>query len=477
MSGFLGWMNDRICSRLWLWPALTAALLASILFAVLLNGQATAVDGVTSDTGGRAALMILGAVLLIPAFLQKIEFKVSARVSWISGAISFCVISGFWLLLHFGLDGAAWSAYGGLQVLRAKVIFADLNTVVQALACDFCSQWEQFHGPAISIGNWITFHHINGSWVAPLGFFFLFGGCVTLIALSRISSSSGRIVLLIVSFSPAWLLLLDRANIDEIVIAILILGAWFTYKSRSLLRWSIYAGLIFVIGAVKYYPLILVLTLIPVLYIRRGFWILIGFSLATATYLTIYWESFQATVRFNSDSMAILWDFPAYGRLIVLDRLGATSQSDTGWIIGNGLLFVFVFLAIVWGYALSRTTRVKNLASPILACGGSALYLSAILVGGFGFMYKGAFLIPAIPLLSMVVRDSTRAPKFALYTGSVTLLSTVLALVIAYSGLLATLAGLLAAGIMFGYSGGSMIRHLNDRSSGSGAIEKSSAFI
>ena len=44
----------------------------------------------------------------------------------------------------------------------------------------------------------------------------------------------------------------------------------------------------------------------------------------------------------------------------------------------------------------------------MLAAGGSALYLSSVLIAGFGYGYKAAFLLPVVPLVSVMLRARHR---------------------------------------------------------------------
>lgn len=86
----------------------------------------------------------------------------------------------------------------------------------------------------------------------------------------------------------------------------------------------------------------------------------------------------------------------------------------------------------------------------MLAVGGSSMFLISVLVAGFGWAYKAAFLLLAVPLVSVLAASGRRSTASSAVT--VLLLSGVSAVVV-WNTVLATLAGLVVAGFAFGLGG------------------------
>lgn len=77
------------------------------------------------------------------------------------------------------------------------------------------------------------------------------------------------------------------------------------------------------------------------------------------------------------------------------------------------------------------------------------MFLASILVGGAGFMYKGAFLLPLVPLLALPWRSAGH-DRIVLYTSLFALVLTGYALTAAYASVLTTLSGITVACIALG---------------------------
>jgi hypothetical protein len=89
----------------------------------------------------------------------------------------------------------------------------------------------------------------------------------------------------------------------------------------------------------------------------------------------------------------------------------------------------------------------------MLAVGGSSLYLASVLIAGFGYGYKAAFLLLVVPLASVLVIAKRRAFVFA---GLTVVLLVAIESVVVWNTVLVTVAGLVAAGFGAG-SGLAMI--------------------
>lgn len=430
----------------------TAGFILIILILVLVHGQATSIDGgLTAETGGRFAALALLLSAVVTAFITRLTFTVPRWVSHLTGLLSFSLLFVLWSLVIMGFDSTAWAVYGGLQVLRARMTFADLDWVAQALDCGGCEEWPQLHGPALEILHSATGTAFGPTWVAPIGLLLAALLSVALVLVSRASGDAGKVLLLIAAVSPAWLLLLDRANLDGAVLLLIVAGVWIAFRFNTLAAWSFFAALVFIAGSIKYYPFVAGLALLPVLLFRRGWIVLVAFAGCFTGYMTIFWSQFRAASAYNSETNAVLWDFPAYGRLIILDRMGASVTGSGEWLLSNGLLIGLSVSALLWGWSLCLFKPRMSLLSPTLAVGGSAVFLAAVAVSGFGYMYKGAFLILIIPLLSLGVAGSQAiGSRFGLFSSLFMLVLIGLALMVAYSSLLASLAAWISASFALG---------------------------
>jgi hypothetical protein len=90
----------------------------------------------------------------------------------------------------------------------------------------------------------------------------------------------------------------------------------------------------------------------------------------------------------------------------------------------------------------------------MLAVGGSAVFLAAVLYAGFGWGYKAAFLLLCVPLVTLASARS-RAMMFS----SVAVLAMIaISSIVVWNTLLATMAGIIAASFALGAGGTQIIR-------------------
>jgi hypothetical protein len=217
---------------------------------------------------------------------------------------------------------------------------------------------------------------------------------------------------------------------------------------NSLVTWSVIATMIWVLGTWKFYPFALGIILIPVLFIRRGWVVLLGFATASAIFLLANSQSILTSSRGNSYAL-VIFDFPATGRLPIVARLMRDFTPDANPLIPNLLVGVLAVLAVTWGWFAARDLEFGERGIGMLAAGGSLVFLASTFVAGFGYAYKNAFLLLLIPLLSLAGRSKSTA---TVYSFLCMLALIVIALVTGYSILLASLASLLAASFGFGAS-------------------------
>jgi len=113
----------------------------------------------------------------------------------------------------------------------------------------------------------------------------------------------------------------------------------------------------------------------------------------------------------------------------------------------SALIVVMCVCAGVWGFLNGRRSGPTEVSETVLALGGSSIFIAAVLVGGFSFLYKGSFLVLLVPLLSLCTPSDSRSRT---YTSVVALLCVALGVSVAYSPILTTMAGLIAASVAFG---------------------------
>lgn len=430
--------------------AATGASTLALLMLILRGSQLSVADGVTIDSGGRVALIGLLVAGLGAALIRRIDLRIPRWFPLAVAAISFLLTATLWGLVALGLDSTAWAAYGGLQVLRAAVNFNDLDWDMQWLDCGLCDHWNPHYGPALAWGKPLTAGLLGTNWVGILGFAMAIAMLLGLVWLMRRSTPRGALVLGIAAIGPAWLLQQDRANLDGLVFLAIVAGGWFVSRRESLFAWSLFATLIWVNGALKYYPFAVGIALLPALRLRRGWMVITGFLLASASFMLVFWQDFMDSLKWNGESILVTFDFPAYGRLMVLSRMGPLGSESGPLNIGNILFACLAVSALAWGVVWGLRLRHSSPVLPAMALGGGTVFLSAVLIGGFGFMYKGVFLLPLVPLIALPLRGWSRIGPMTLGTSLFALICVVYAMTFAYASVLTTLAGILASCIGVG---------------------------
>lgn len=434
----------------WFVVAGTWLLVVVILLKVLVTGAL--IDG--ADSGGRTAALVLAIVGIIPLFIQEVRLLVPRWLPWAIGGISVLTSGILWLLVISGRDSLAWSAYGGLQVLRAKQPFNDLAWVLRSIDCGGCSSESTGYGPGILWVKSITLGLVNPALTHPLGLTMVLFLGVGLVWVARNSAPRGQLLLLLTSVGCGWLLLLDRANLDALAFLLPILAIILMRRWNSLWSWGLLAGLIWIFGTWKYYPFALGVLLIPSLFIRRGWIVFTAFVTASSAYMLVYWSEFVDSSAQNG-GVVVLGDFPGFGRLPIIARMTSHFEMDRQPLLANILVLCLCLAAFVWGLNFSRHLKSRNIANHLLATSGSIAFLAAALVAGFGFAYKSAFLLLLVPLMSLPVR---RSGRFPLYTSLVCLILIGIPVLVGYSILLTSLASLLAASIGLGAGGYGLIQ-------------------
>ena len=448
----------------WTSVIVTYALLGVILVWVLRGAVGQAADGATTDSGGRIALVVIGLITAITLAIRSIKIRGAVWLAWVPPIATGSIILGLWALVLSGRDAIAWSAYAGVQVLRGRVPFADADWVLRWFDCDFCERWDPHYGPALAWLDPIFGGTLGLSWAPWIAIVTLAGLCASVFVLAKVSAPRGVLVLIIASVGPAWLLMSDRINVDAPILIIAVLGAVFASRANTLWAWSILAIALWIMGTWKYFPFPMAVGLLPVVLIKRGWMILVAFIAMTAGYMWWARSALMDSSKWNTETILVLQDFPAYGRLQVLDRMSVSTANPTLVLVASGLLILFTLAAIWWGANWGLRISAPSTLSIMLALFGTTAFLGTVLISGFGFMYKGAFLLLAVPLLA---QGRNGAKGFVLFTSLLSLSLLTVSVMVAYSTLLVTLCGLMVSGLAFGAAASGMFRLWKSREVGS----------
>jgi hypothetical protein len=135
--------------------------------------------------------------------------------------------------------------------------------------------------------------------------------------------------------------------------------------------------------------------------------VLAGFATATVVFVVFTWNNVMLSLSANS-VMVDYGDFVVLGRVPVVARMLGTNVAAGGWQFGDALFVFAALFAALTGFAVGRVVGSRPPWLAMLAAGGTALYLSTVLIGGFGYAYKAAFLLLAVPLLSRLPASRTR---------------------------------------------------------------------
>lgn len=445
---------DRIESSLQRSSMTVGSFLALILAGAFLLGLMWAraisesTDGVTTSTGGRVGLFALIIVLGVGLSLRRLLLFNRAVLTIIPGLITatFVIVAGF--LFATGRLDAAYALYGGLQVLRSDKLFSDSHWVLSWFECDFCPRWDPHYGPPLALLEPLTAGSIGLSWLYPVGIFFTLLTLLSIFVLARSSHPVGKWLLIAAAASPAWLLLVDRAHPDIAILAFCVGGLYLVSKRPGLLSWSLFATGLWVLGTIKYFPFAMGALLLLAIGVRHGWLVVVGFLTASLGYVAVVWDSYRRTSEFIANAVPILGDFPAYGRIQVLDLVVGLDASPPAQITVVGLLVLLVMAGSILGYGTTRPpeqTRIQLFVGS-LAIAGAIAFLGKTLWAGFGFMYAGAFLLLAVPAIQ------TASRKHMLHNGmhAAAALLLLIAIYSAYNTLLATIAGSAFAGFALG---------------------------
>ena len=295
------------------------------------------------------------------------------------------------------------------------------------------------------------FSETNAGW---LGVLMMIISSLALLMLARWSTGLGQVVLLIAAIGSPWVLLLERGNVDAVAIWVAVIIVALAHRWNSPATWTFAAALIWIAGTWKYYPFALGILLLPALAIKRGWVIVSSYLVAAVGYVAVTWEGFR-TSSAASSAMVDFGDFVVLGRTPVVARMAGHADGIGSWQGGDVLMILISLLAAVLGFLAAWRAKIRTPLLGSLAAAGSVVYISVVLIAGFGYAYKAAFLLLAIPLVSSW--PSARGRVLAA-TGLATVLLIGVESVVVWNTVLATMAGIIAAGVAAGAGAAVLLR-------------------
>lgn len=445
-----------------------AAILA--LGALLVIATFSAVALVIASAGGYVnlawtAFAILALVFLTAALIKRARIATHPAAPWVIGSVSLVVSLLPWWLINSNNAEQAAAVYQGLKIPQGIMQFWDLALVMQSVDC---ARWGFdiyavgngcLAEPSIYAPGMVWLQHIPGAVFSEanaglLGVVMIIISSVALVMLARWSSGIGQLVLLIAAVGAPWVLLLERGNVDAVVIWVAVVTVALAHRWNNHTTWVVAAVLMWVVGTWKYYPFALGILLLPALALKRGWLIIAGYVIASLTYVGLTWEGFK-TSSAASSAMVDFGDFVVLGRTPVVARMIGHAEGIGTWQIGDVLMIVIGLLAVLLGFLVAWRVKLSAPLMGALAASGGVLYLAVVLVAGFGYGYKATFLLLAIPLLS---RWPSSKNRLMVAVGLASVLLIGIESVVVWNTVLATLAGVLAAGLATGAGTAALIR-------------------
>ena len=441
----------------YLWMAVTIATLGFIL-AVTFTGvfaQDQITRGVYPERAGVTALYFL-AIFGLPWAIRRPKLRVRGWLPWGAAALTLITVLGAIALWWLGRWGLGYQWIQSLKLVTAPYGWGDLKLYFDWLVC-----YQSGINPITAANGTCVAEQMNYGpgflWWAPLAFLRpamdVIGVatavlCALAIAwLTRRSAPWGALALLIAAISPAWILLVERANFDELIIWMAILLVVLTRRYGGLWPWIFSAVLIAILGTWKYYPFAMVLALIPVLRLRRGWWVIAGFMVAALTYVAAYWNVALGGMSTHMGKEG------GVGRntLAAFPAGLATPASDFGW--ADAVVVVLVLSAALWGFSIAmhlpRASIVRLEPSAMLAVSGATAIFGSVMLAGSGYPYKAALLLLGVPLIAAL----TKIDAGVMWRTGLMLLGVIIVSVfVEWNPLTGSAAVHLGAGFVFGMS-------------------------
>ena len=412
-----------------------------------------------------SATAVLSCVALVSGFIRRVDIHLVRGFPWFVGALSFVASFVPWWGLAGGNSDLGTLIYRGLKVPQGIVQFWDLALVMMSVDCarwgfdiyaenNGCMQDPSIYAPGMVWLQYVPFSVFSEANAGVLGVGMIIVSSLVLAWLARQSRGLGQIALLIAALGGPWLLLLERGNIDAVVLwsaAVVVLAA---RRKDALWVWALGAALLWLMGTWKYYPFVMGAMLLPVLRLKRGWTVLVGYAIAAVGFVAITWENFRFSSGSNT-AMIDYGDFVVLGRVPVVARMLGTNVGAGGWQPGDILLLALVAAAFVWGWGVGANRKHVQMWMSMLAIAGSSLYLSSVLLAGFGYGYKATFLLLTVPLLSSLPGSGRR---LIAASGVAVLILIGVESVVVWNTVMVTIAGLVVAGFAAGMSSLHLLR-------------------
>lgn len=462
----------RIGRRIAVIGAVATVVLA--FFAVALVLLSILDDANTSAAGyaplAWTALFVLLAVFVVVIFVQRVELRLGRGLPWVIGLVSAVVALVPWWGVAGGNPDLGTVLYRGLRIPQGIMQFWDLSLVMLSVDCarwgfdiyadnNGCMQDASIYAPGMVWLQYVPFELFSQTNVGFLGVVMILASSLVLVWLARQSSGLGRIALLIAAVGAPWVLLLERGNIDAVVLWSAIVVVFLVRRWNTWWAWMIAAALLWLMGTWKYYPFAMGLMLLPVLRVRRGWIVLVGFIAATLAYLALTIDNLRFSLGSNT-AMIEYGDFVVLGRVSVVARMLGTDVAAGGWQSGDFVILTVALFAAVWGAGVGMLLRRDRTWLAMLGIAGTSMYLVSVVVAGFGYGYKATFLLLLIPLISVLLSGDRR---LVVASALAVLLLVVIQSVVVWNTVLATTSGVIAAGFGFGISSVIIARSVRHR--------------
>ena len=451
------------------WVVVGYAATALVVAAALLQVLRSLGDPANTSASGYlplayAATAVLLAAFVVAAFVRRADVRLGRGFPWLVGAVSLAASLFPWWAVFAGHSQLGELIYRGLRVPQGIVQFWDLLLPVQSITCaavgvdvyaenNGCLQDPTIYGPGVLWLRFVPFDVFSEANIQVLGVLMMMVSSAALLWLARNSRGLGQIVLLLAAVGGPWLLLLERGNLDAVVIWVAVATVILVRRWNSLWAYSLAAAAMWVVGTWKYYPFALGLMLLPALRLRRGWIVIAGYAGAVALFMAVTWQTFLFSSQSNQN-MTDFGDFVVLGRVPVVARMLGTVVGAGGVQAGDLIFFALGAMAAAWGVSVALATRRSLVHPATLAAAGGALFLASVLVAGFGYGYKAAFLLLTVPAIAALVRAR---PVIVSSTVLILILSGISAVVV-WNTVLATLAGVVVAGFALGLGGALIVR-------------------
>lgn len=431
--------------------------------ALLISGGSDGTINPSVPTAAVSATLALSVAFVLPALVRRFDLTMSGVLPWLAGALSVALVAAPWFSYIGGRSGWADILWRGVRIPPGLDDFWDISLVLKSVDCashgfdvytanNGCMTDPTIYGPGTLWLQYVPFDLFserNSGW---LGFVAVLISGLVLVWLARIATGRGRLVLLVCAVGAPWLLLLERGNFDSFVIWAAVLLVILTRRWPGLWAWWVGAAGIWLVGTWKYYPFALGLMLLPALRLRRGWTVLVGFAAAAAVYVALTWHNLVFSLQSNGQ-MPLNDDLVILGRVPLVYRMPGGDSDPWTLHAGDLTIAAAALAACAWGMVVAGMLRNVRRTEVMLGLGGAVLFLASVLVSGFGFAYKAAFLLLTVPLLA---RPAHPRHRLVLYSSLATLALVVLTSTVVWNTALATMAGIVAASFALGLSGRSM---------------------